>query len=181
VQLGTEMAVIQRRPHGAVARIGQHHRNIVTEERGSRDGPGRESARSPLDGEQAFPGGNEEPVAHLSLFKSLRGRAVEHAPRQLSAGQGLRDVDLAITRHWIAEMLSVSNLSPINEHDHVLPHRSLVVEHVGAGSRVPLKDHFEYLADGLALDIAGGTVHVALNIGREGDSRHVNKSVNGKQ
>jgi hypothetical protein len=98
---------------------------------------------------------------------------VEHAPRQLSPGQGLRDVDLAITRHRIAEMLSVSNLSSINEHDHVLPHRSLVIEHVGTRSRVPLKDRFENLADGLTLDVAGGTADVALNIGGEGYRWHL--------
>jgi hypothetical protein len=91
----------------------------------------------------------------------------------LTTGQGLRHVDLAVTRHRIAEMLAVPNLSPINEDHHVRPNRALLIEDVGASLWVSLEHGLEGLPHRLAFDSRRRAAHVTLDVGSESDSWHL--------
>jgi hypothetical protein len=60
------MPVIQRHPDGAVPRVGQDHRNVVTDECLRDDRPRREPALTTLDDEEALPRPYEKTVGHLA-------------------------------------------------------------------------------------------------------------------
>jgi hypothetical protein len=92
----------------------------------------------------------------------------------LTTGQGLRHVDLAVTRHRIAEMLAVPNLSPIDEHDHMRTHGTLLIEDVRASPWVSLKHGLEGLPHRLAFDARRRAAHVALDVRGKGDCWHLN-------
>ena len=60
----------------------------------------------------------------------------------------------------------------IYEHVHVLPHRPLIIEDVPSGARVSLEDSIQNLSHRLALDLARGTVYVALDVRSKSNNRH---------
>jgi hypothetical protein len=100
----------------------------------------------------------------------IRGKAVAFAV--LTSGQRLSDVDLAVARHWIAEMLAVPNLASVDEYDHMGAHRSLLIEDVGPSLWVSPKHGVEGLPHRLAFDTRRRAADMALEVWCEGYSRH---------
>jgi hypothetical protein len=100
---------------------------------------------------------------------------------ELSTGQRLRNVDLPVRPDGVGQVPAVLHLMAIYEHVHVLAHGPLVIEDVPSGPRISLEHSIQDLSHRFARDLSGRAAHVALDVGGEGDSRHFNKSVNGKQ
>ena len=89
-----------------------------------------------------------------------------------SPGQRLCNVDLAIARHRIAELLPVEELTAVHEDHHVRADGSLIIEHVCPGSGVSPEDGVQRLANCFPFNAGGRAGDVALDVGGEGYCRH---------
>ena len=89
------------------------------------------------------------------------------------------DVDLAIPRHWIAEVLTVENLAAVHEDHHVRADGPLLIEHVRPRAWISMEDGVQRLANRVTFDARRRAAYVALNVWGEGYCWHLTISVSG--
>ncbi len=76
----------------------------------------------------------------------------------------MKYTDLAVVADRVGEMLPVRDGFAVDEHNHVMSQRPVLVENVGPGTPVGSENRVKHFADVCTRGVAGGTGDVTLDV-----------------
>ena len=79
----------------------------------------------------------------------------------------MNDIDHGTFRYGVRELFAIVDLLAVDERRHVLPQLAVIVQDVTAGPLVGGEVGVQDVAQRRAVDIAGRTLYVSLNIARK--------------